>query len=92
MTEQTNPEQLPDEELPSPRGEGDIDIEHVKRVLEAALLSAAEPLTVQQLKRLFGAAGCLTLKVPGSSRPAENVLDERFVIHDCHAGSHNFGY
>ncbi|HUL97711.1 MAG TPA: SMC-Scp complex subunit ScpB [Usitatibacter sp.] len=29
------------------------DLEHVKRVLEAALLSAAEPLTVQQLKRLF---------------------------------------
>ena len=46
MTEQTNPEQLPDEER-------DIDIEHVKRVLEAALLSAPEPLTVQQLKRLF---------------------------------------
>jgi segregation and condensation protein B len=31
-----------------------IDITHVKRVLEAALLSAPEPLTVQQLKRLFG--------------------------------------
>ena len=30
-----------------------IDITHVKRVLEAALLSTAEPLTVQQLKRLF---------------------------------------
>lgn len=29
------------------------DIAHVKRVLEAALLSSAEPLTVQQLKRLF---------------------------------------
>ncbi len=31
----------------------EIDIAHVKRVLEAALLSASEPLTVQQLKRLF---------------------------------------
>ena len=30
-----------------------LDIAHVKRVLEAALLSTAEPLTVQQLKRLF---------------------------------------
>src|SRR5690349_19839253 len=30
-----------------------IDIAEVKRVLEAALLSAPEPLTVQQLKRLF---------------------------------------
>jgi len=32
----------------------DVDITHVKRVLEAALLSTTEPLTVQQLKRLFG--------------------------------------
>jgi segregation and condensation protein B len=31
-----------------------LDILHVKRVLEAALLSSSEPLTVQQLKRLFG--------------------------------------
>jgi segregation and condensation protein B len=31
-----------------------LDMTHVKRVLEAALLSAPEPLTVQQLKRLFG--------------------------------------
>ena len=30
-----------------------IDMAHVKRVLEAALLSTSEPLTVQQLKRLF---------------------------------------
>jgi segregation and condensation protein B len=30
-----------------------IDIAEVKRVLEAALLSASEPLTVQQMKRLF---------------------------------------
>src|SRR5450631_3429268 len=64
MNEQTNPEQLPDaeerDESPLPpdahlaeQAPPDIDIEHVKRVLEAALLSAAEPLTVQQLKRLF---------------------------------------
>jgi segregation and condensation protein B len=38
---------------PSPKGEGDIDIVQVKRVLEAALLSSTDPLTVQQLKRLF---------------------------------------
>ncbi|HET9578459.1 MAG TPA: SMC-Scp complex subunit ScpB [Usitatibacter sp.] len=31
-----------------------VDIAHVKRVLEAALLSSAEPLGVQQLRRLFG--------------------------------------
>jgi segregation and condensation protein B len=30
-----------------------LDIAHVKRVLEAALLSTPEPLNVQQLKRLF---------------------------------------
>ena len=42
MNEQTNPETLPDQ-----------DISEVKRVLEAALLSSTEPLTVQQLKRLF---------------------------------------
>jgi segregation and condensation protein B len=30
-----------------------LDLEHVKRVLEAALLSSSDPLTVQQLKRLF---------------------------------------
>jgi segregation and condensation protein B len=30
-----------------------VDMTHVKRVLEAALLSSPEPLTVQQLKRLF---------------------------------------
>ena len=30
-----------------------LELTEVKRVLEAALLSAAEPLTVQQLKRLF---------------------------------------
>lgn len=31
----------------------DPNLEHVKRVLEAALLSSSEPLTVQQLRRLF---------------------------------------
>jgi segregation and condensation protein B len=47
------------EEAPSPLGEGggegqpSPDITHIKRVLEAALLSTTEPLTVQQLKRLF---------------------------------------
>jgi segregation and condensation protein B len=30
-----------------------VDMSHIKRVLEAALLSSAEPLTVQQLRRLF---------------------------------------
>ena len=63
MNEQTNPEIVPDE----PEGQepenaveavaaiepAAIDIEHVKRVLEAALLSSPEPLTVQQLRRLF---------------------------------------
>ena len=59
MNEQTNPDIAPDEEAqPSTQLEAveavPIDIEHVKRVLEAALLSSAEPLTVQQLRRLFG--------------------------------------
>jgi len=31
----------------------DLDIAHVKRVLEAALLSSTEPLSVQALRRLF---------------------------------------
>ena len=31
----------------------EVDIVHVKRVLEAALLSSTEPLSVQQLRRLF---------------------------------------
>jgi segregation and condensation protein B len=54
-----------DPDVVEQRGDGDdpalesgsvptIDITHVKRVLEAALLSTTEPLTVQQLKRLFG--------------------------------------
>jgi segregation and condensation protein B len=60
MNEQTNPETMPDE-IPTPEAEpvadapasAGVDLETVKRVLEAALLSAPEPLTVQQLKRLF---------------------------------------
>ena len=58
MNDQTNPE-LPEEEetADAPAHEAlpveSIDIAEVKRVLEAALLSASEPLTVQQLKRLF---------------------------------------
>ena len=40
-------------EQAAPAGET-FDIAQVKRVLEAALLSSTEPLTVQQLKRLFG--------------------------------------
>ena len=58
MNEQTNPETLPEEERPNASGEGGemvscIDLTEVKRVLEAALLSTRDPLTVQQLKRLF---------------------------------------
>jgi len=36
-----------------PGSDPGLDLGHVKRVLEAALLSSSEPLTVQQLKRLF---------------------------------------
>jgi segregation and condensation protein B len=62
MNDQTNPETPADDESPETAGREDAgmglaeagpDIEHVKRVLEAALLSSAEPLSVQQLKRLF---------------------------------------
>ena len=59
MNEQTSPELLSDQNAPSPLGEGggegvaSIDLTQVKRVLEAALLSTPEPLTVQQLRRLF---------------------------------------
>ena len=60
MNEQTNPEVLPDDETPGSQPDvveqhdpSAFDVEHVKRVLEAALLSSTEPLTVQQLKRLF---------------------------------------
>jgi segregation and condensation protein B len=61
MNEQTHPEEaLPEEEDGQRAPEAAAvepaapDLEHVKRVLEAALLSSTEPLTVQQLKRLFG--------------------------------------
>ena len=68
MNEQTNPieEEKPgtdpdfvdqpeaSEEVALESGSVPLDIHHVKRVLEAALLSTTEPLTVQQLKRLFG--------------------------------------
>jgi segregation and condensation protein B len=47
MTDEIQEVPPPEESAPAP------DLAHVKRVLEAALLSAAEPLTVQQLKRLF---------------------------------------
>ena len=63
MNEQTNPEILPDEpeqEEPQVRAEEAepdapiaFDIEQIKRILEAALLSSTEPLTVMQMKRLF---------------------------------------
>ena len=57
---QAAPEPVADGEPPEAAADGGalepapIDIAHVKRVLEAALLSSADPLTVQQLKRLFG--------------------------------------
>jgi segregation and condensation protein B len=60
MNEQTNPEAVPGDEQQGLRDESahelgsDPSITQVKRVLEAALLSSTEPLTVQQLKRLFG--------------------------------------
>ena len=54
MNEQTNPEQLPEEEeRESGEMVSSIDLGEVKRVLEAALLSTRDPLSVQQLKRLF---------------------------------------
>jgi segregation and condensation protein B len=68
MNEQTNPEMLPhepereEEQQPpgqeqtagdGPQGLEPGSVPHVKRVLEAALLSSPEPLTVLQLKRLF---------------------------------------
>jgi segregation and condensation protein B len=56
---QTNPEPEDDDEPSTPPppplvlGEASLELSEVKRVLEAALLSTSEPLTVQQLKRLF---------------------------------------
>ena len=50
--------EIPDVPAPAPEAappaeREPLDLELVKRVLEAALLSAPEPLTVMQLKRLF---------------------------------------
>ena len=63
IEEQTNPETLMEKpgtdpesgiaDVETPGSVPDLDISHVKSVLEAALLSTPEPLTVQQLKRLF---------------------------------------
>jgi segregation and condensation protein B len=55
MNEQTNPEILVEDEATNiePVPEPSIDLAQVKRVLEAALLSSPEPLTLHQLKRLF---------------------------------------
>jgi segregation and condensation protein B len=60
MNEQTKPGSDPDVVSQPSEDEGhalesgsDPNLEHVKRVLEAALLSSPDPLTVQQLKRLF---------------------------------------
>jgi segregation and condensation protein B len=54
MNDHATPEEedLPDA-APAEDSASGIDIAQVKRVLEAALLSTPEPLTVQQLKRLF---------------------------------------
>ena len=57
MNDHTNLE-IPEEEstqvgIPDPAPEPTLELSEVKRVLEAALLSSTEPLTVQQLKRLF---------------------------------------
>jgi segregation and condensation protein B len=58
--ETTLPSPQPDSRSPAGEAAGEdriepaaIDLDEAKRVLEAALLSSAEPLTVQQLKRLF---------------------------------------
>jgi len=58
MNDQTNPDEQDarreTREAPLVAVEpAQVDLEQVKRVLEAALLSTPEPLTVQQLKRLF---------------------------------------
>jgi len=55
VVEQTTEGDAPAQELVSDASEPDasLDIVHVKRVLEAALLSSRDPLTVQQLRRLF---------------------------------------
>lgn len=53
MTDETLNEVAAPAPAPEPEREP-LDLNLVKRVLEAALLSTPEPLTVQQLKRLFG--------------------------------------
>jgi len=57
QAEAAQAEALQSEDAPSGDTPSDeapaLDIAHVKRVLEAALLSTPEPLNVQQLKRLF---------------------------------------
>ena len=53
MNEQTNPEVLEEGAAPAEVPQPGPDIHQVKLVLEAALLSSPEPLTVLQLKRLF---------------------------------------
>ena len=55
MNDQTNPE-IPEQEETGHQDSqpvATLELSEVKRVLEAALLSAPEPLTVLQLKRLF---------------------------------------
>ncbi len=52
--EEASAEEAPAEEAPAEEAPAEPDIAHVKRVLEAALLSASDPLTLHQLKRLFG--------------------------------------
>ena len=57
MNDHTNPE-IPEEDstqvgMPDSASQPSLELSEVKRVLEAALLSSTEPLTVQQLKRLF---------------------------------------
>ena len=55
MNEQTNPQIDESAETPGsdPVSSEGLPLDTVKRVLEAALLSTPEPLTVQQLRRLF---------------------------------------
>jgi segregation and condensation protein B len=56
---------------PAPEREP-LDLNLVKRVLEAALLSASEPLTLQQLRRLFAGE----LDVEGLRRILEEIREE----------------
>jgi len=53
MNDQTAEDEAPEIPETPDVPAGAIDIAQVKRVLEAALLSTPEPLTVQQLRRLF---------------------------------------